>query len=139
MISSRSIDDLLPIVKAKALAHIERCKEHGIELLIYCTYRDNESQNALYAQGRTKEGKIVTNARAGQSYHNFRCAYDCVPIVNGKPAWSDVLLYTTVGKYGEEVGLSWAGRWTGSFKETAHFQYSGKLSLSDLQAGKVPL
>lgn len=39
-----------------------------------CTFRSNEEQNALYAQGRSvgKLGSIVTNARAGQSPHNFK-------------------------------------------------------------------
>lgn len=37
---------------------------------ITCTYRSNDEQNELYALGRTKKGKIVTNAKAGQSKHN---------------------------------------------------------------------
>ena len=37
---------------------------------ITCTYRSNEEQNQLYALGRTVKGKIVTNAKAGQSKHN---------------------------------------------------------------------
>jgi peptidoglycan L-alanyl-D-glutamate endopeptidase CwlK len=37
---------------------------------ITCTHRSNEEQNQLYAIGRTVKGKIVTNAKAGQSKHN---------------------------------------------------------------------
>ena len=37
---------------------------------ITCTHRSNEEQNQLYALGRTVKGKIVTNAKAGQSKHN---------------------------------------------------------------------
>ena len=37
---------------------------------ITCTHRSNDEQNELYALGRTKKGKIVTNAKAGQSKHN---------------------------------------------------------------------
>lgn len=138
MISSRSLDDLLPKVKTLALAHVEACAKIGIDLLIYCTYRDAESQNSLYAQGRTSGGAIVTNAKAGQSWHNYRLAYDCVPLVQGKPAWGDSALYRQVGIAGESVGLEWAGRWTGKLKETAHFQYTGGLTLADLQAGRLP-
>ena len=54
MIASRSVDDLVPAVKAKALKFVSACSEQGIDILIYCTYRDEESQNDLYAQGRTK-------------------------------------------------------------------------------------
>ena len=37
--ASRSLDDLLAVVEKKALAHVEACKEAGIDLLIYCTFR----------------------------------------------------------------------------------------------------
>lgn len=37
---------------------------------ITCTHRSNAEQNELYYLGRTKKGKIVTNAKAGQSKHN---------------------------------------------------------------------
>ena len=50
------IDDLLPVVAAKCRAFIGACKAHGIDVLITSTYRDRESQDALYAQGRTAPG-----------------------------------------------------------------------------------
>lgn len=136
MISSRSLDDLTPEMKAKALKHIEVCKNLGIQLLIYCTYRDNEAQAEVYAQGRTKPGKIITEAKPGESYHNYRIAYDCVPLINGKPEWnSSAAVWSVVGKLGEEVGLEWAGRWKGRLKETVHFQEPGH-TLRELQARK---
>lgn len=138
MINSRSLEDLVPAVKKRALAHIEACKEAGIELLIYCTYRDFEAQEAEYAKGRTAPGAIVTSAKPGQSYHNFRCAYDCVPLVGGKPDWNNTVLYNRVGELGEKLGLQWSGRWTGKLREVAHFQYTGGYSLEELRAGAVP-
>jgi len=136
MIASRSIDDLLPVVKEKVKKLVALCKGDGIELLITSTYRDNESQNALYAQGRTEPGKIVTNAKGGQSFHNYRCAVDVVPLVNGKPDWDGTHpIWAKIGNYGKLAGLEWAGEWT-RFKELAHFQYTGGLTLSDLRAGK---
>lgn len=138
MIASRSLDDLLPVVRKKAEAHVKACAECGIDLLIYCTYRDGESQNSLYRQGRETTGAIVTNARAGESMHNYRVAYDCVALVGGKPQWGDSVLARKVGMIGESVGLDWSGRWSGKLKETAHFQYTAGLSLKDLQSGKLP-
>ena len=135
MISSRSIDDLNPLVRHLAQRHIEECKKVGIDLLIYCTYRDNEAQNDLYSQGRTKPGNIVTNARGGDSAHNYRIAYDCVPLVNGKAAWSNTALYKQVAEIGKKLGLEWAGDWK-SFKEFPHFQYTGGLTIAELKAGK---
>lgn len=136
MINSRNINDLNSKVTAMASEFINRCKAEGIDVLITSTYRDAESQNALYAQGRTKPGKKVTNAKAGQSYHNWRVAFDFVPIVNGKAQWNDAELFTKCGEIAESVGLEWAGRWT-KFKELAHCQYTGGLKLADFQAGKT--
>ena len=126
--SSRKLEDLSPYVRNAALKHKELCHSHGVELLIYCTLRSNEEQDVLYAQGRTTKGAIVTNARAGQSAHNpnkegFAEAYDCCPMIGGKPIWdSKNTAWAIVGACGEESGLSWSGRWAGKLKETAHFQ-----------------
>jgi peptidoglycan L-alanyl-D-glutamate endopeptidase CwlK len=138
MINSRSLTELHPKVATMAMQFVQKCNDVGIDLLVTSTYRDSESQDSLYAQGRTTPGKIVTNARAGQSWHNWRCALDVVPLRNGKPVWeSSDPIWRKVGEIGESVGLEWAGRWSGKLKETAHFQYTGGLTLADLQAGKV--
>ena len=136
MINSRSLSDLNPKVAAMCSEFINRCKVAGIDVIITSTYRDAESQNELYAQGRTKPGKKVTNAKAGQSYHNWRVAFDFCPIVNGKCQWGDDALWTKCGEIAEGIGLEWAGRWT-KFRETAHCQFTGGLSLADFQAGKT--
>ena len=141
MKNSRSLDDLLPPVRARAQAFLDACKQEGIDLLVTSTFRDLESQAALYAQGRTTPGKRVTNAKAGQSYHNWRVAFDVVPMRDGKPVWNttgaDGKLWERIGQLGEAVGLEWAGRWK-TFREYAHFQYTGGLSLAQLAAGKTP-
>lgn len=136
MINSRSLSDLNPKVAAMCSEFLNRCKAAGIDVIITSTYRDAESQNALYAQGRTLPGKKVTNAKAGQSFHNWRVAFDFVPLVNGKPNWNDTVLFTRCGEIGESVGLEWAGRWV-RFKELAHFQYTNGLKLIDFQNGKT--
>lgn len=136
MINSRSLSDLNPKVAALCSEFINSCKKHNIDVIITSTYRDTESQNALYAQGRTAPGKKVTNAKGGQSFHNWKVAFDFCPLVNGKPNWSDVALYTKCGEIAESVGLEWAGRWK-TFKELAHCQYTGGLTLHDFQQGKT--
>ena len=135
MINSRSLDDLIPQAHVRADKLIELCKAAGIDLLITSTYRDNESQDALYAQGRTKPGKIVTKAKGGESFHNYRCAFDVVPLVNGKPVWDDIPLWEQIGRLGKQIGLEWAGDWP-TFKESPHFQYTGGKTLKQLQAGE---
>lgn len=138
MISSRKIEDLHPIVAAKCRAHIAACAAEGIDLLITSTYRDGAEQDRLYAIGRTTPGRKVTNARAGQSFHNYRLAYDIVPLRHGKPVWGttgeDGKLWERIGALGEAQDLEWAGRWS-RFREFAHFQYTGGRPLSYFQKG----
>ncbi len=135
MINSRKITDLHPHVAKLCTAFILACEAQKIDVIITSTYRDSESQNALYAQGRTKPGNKVTNAKGGQSFHNYKIAFDFCPIVNGKCDWNNTATFTKCGEIAESLGLEWAGRWK-SFKELAHCQFTGGLTLADLKAGK---
>lgn len=85
-------------------------------------------QDALYAQGRTKPGKKVTNAQAGQSYHNFGLAFDIVILEdrdgNGTfetANWEVNDLWRKVAKFFKSHGWEWGGDWK-SFKDYPHFQ-----------------
>lgn len=112
------------------------CKDKGIDVILTSTYRDKESQDALYAQGRTTPGKKVTNAKGGQSMHNWRVAFDVVPVINGKAVWNDDNLWNRVGEIGESVGLEWGGRWS-KFIDKPHLQFTQGLTLADFNAGKM--
>ena len=125
--ASRSLEDLAAPVKSAALAMLARCRAAGLEVLIYCTLRSNDEQAALYAQGRTKPGPVLTNAGPGRSMHNpdgqgRAWAFDAVPLVSGKAAWDDVVMVTKMGEIGEACGLEWAGSWRGPLRERVHFQ-----------------
>lgn len=137
MINSRDVNDLLPKVAEKVRAFIAACKKDGIDIIITSTYRDAQSQNELYAQGRTKPGKRVTNARAGESWHNWRCAADFVPIAGGKAQWNNDALWNRCGAIAERCGLEWAGRFV-KFREKAHVEYHPGITLADARAGKKP-
>lgn len=126
--ASRNLSDLAPATQLKAEAFIEACNAVGLDVLIYCTLRTSAEQDELYKIGRTLPGKIVTNARGGQSLHNTGRAFDFVPLIHGKPQWSDSALYARCGIIGEGLGLEWAGRWAGRLRETAHMQYTGGMS-----------
>ena len=139
MINSRNLNDLLAPIRTRSEKFMSLCLGKGIDVIITSTYRDAESQSALYAQGRTAPGRIVTNARAGDSFHNWRCAFDVVPLRNGKAVWDEAdPLWTQIGAVGMMCDLDWAGSWH-TFREFPHFQYTGGLSLADLKSGKLPV
>lgn len=123
---SRKLTDLHPEMQGLATKFLAACRSEGIDLLVTCTLRSNAEQADLYALGRTKPGKVVTNAKPGQSMHNFGLALDVVPLRAGKPVWGatgeDGKLWKRIGEIGEAVGLEWAGRWT-KMREFPHFQH----------------
>lgn len=125
MITSRSLDDLLLPVAQRAQQLIDACHAAGIDIIVTSTYRDLESQARLYAQGRSLPGQIVTYADQGDSWHNWRRAFDVVPLKNGKPVWSvrghDKDVWMQIGKIGESLGLEWGGSWD-RHPDYPHFQ-----------------
>lgn len=129
------------------------------------TLRTYKEQNDLFALGRTVAnpngktakrpfGSKVTNARGGQSYHNFGLAFDIVLLKDtegtgkfnkaswetnvdfdgdGKPDWQEIV---TIAK---QHGWEWGGDW--KFTDMPHFQKTFGLSVVELnglvQSGKV--
>lgn len=103
----------------------------NIDIRVVQGLRTVAEQNALYAQGRTSPGKIVTNCRGGQSYHNFGMAVDCVPSTHvpdapydpdWNPAHPDWKQMTGVGL---DLGLDSGADWR-TFKDYPHFQLTGQ-------------
>jgi len=120
---SRSLDDLTADFRTYVDPWLADCLAAEIDILVTCTYRPMEDQAVLYAQGRTTPGRIVTNAKPGQSAHNYRLALDVVPLVHGKPDWSgDSPLWQQLAGLGQARGLDWLGAPGSPFKEQAHFQ-----------------
>jgi len=137
-VNSRRIEDLHPKVELLCRKFIKVCEEEGFDILITSTYRSPESQNELFAQGRTRPGRVVTWARGGESLHNYRLAFDFAPInKHGKIDWGDIDSFRICGEIGERAGLQWAGRWPAKKREFAHLQFSGGLTIADLKAGKT--
>ena len=61
--ASRKPEDLHPDMLPKYRSFIQGCKEQGIDILTTCTYRPNEEQADLYAQGRTKPERLLPKLR----------------------------------------------------------------------------
>lgn len=129
--SSRSLDDLHPNLQNLAKVFKNICSHEGVPVLIYMTYRSNEEQDELYAQGRTKPGKIVTYAKGGKSDHNFTLngkpaslAFDAVPVRKTEHGdvliWNDPDLWKKLGEVARELNLKWGGNWK-KFIDKPHF------------------
>lgn len=148
MVNSKSMQDLIPEARSRATffiaqAELELSQLTGKRVKVQptSTFRDSESQDELFARGRTAPGKIVTNARGGESWHNFQRAMDFVITIDGKVTW-DKDYYRLAGKIAQESGLTWGGDWNGNGKEDrndwdlCHVQYDADgMTLAKLQNG----
>lgn len=106
--------------------------------MITQAYRTKAEQDALYAQGRTKPGKIVTNAKGGYSNHNYGLSFDYVPLDGTRAIWdANNPLWSKFGLIGESLGLEWGARWK-QLPDRPHLQYTFGLSINDLVKGKRP-
>jgi len=80
-------------------------------------------QRDIYAQGRTKPGKVVSNAKPGQSAHNFGYAVDLWPLDgNGNFDWNaDQKLFKVMADIAVSMGLT-AGYYFKSFFDMPHVE-----------------
>lgn len=118
--SEKVIATLLPEVRPLARALVHKAAAHGITIKLISGLRSYAEQDALYAQGRTKPGSIVTKVRGGYSNHNFGIAFD-IGVFEGTKYLPESPKYKAVGVLGAELGLDWGGNWK-SFVDTPHYQ-----------------
>ncbi len=116
-VTTERIASLAPHVQEPATIFINRVEaELGIQLRVMSAHRSFEEQDALYEQGRTTPGKIVTNAQGGESHHNYGLAIDVVIMENGQPVWEPIP--ENVAQIAQELGFRWGAEWD----DPAHFQ-----------------
>lgn len=145
--SAARLVGLHPVVAAGVKALIQRSYARGVPIVITQGLRTIAEQNALYAQGRSKPGPIVTNAKGGTSYHNYGLAVDFALLMpDGKSLSWDVNRngdkdktadWQEVVQEAKRLGFEWGGDWT-SFKDYPHLQMAFGLTTKQLRAGKRP-
>lgn len=103
---------LYPPFLHKLLLTLKEARLLGQDYIAVSAYRDRKEQAALYAQGRTKPGKRVTNAPAGFSAHNWGIAVDVAADVSPRrglqPSWDSrhyEVLKQAGAKHGLQVGV----------------------------------
>ena len=115
----------------------------GYRLRFTHVLRTIKEQDDLYAQGRTKKGSIVTNAKGGQSIHNYGLAFDIVILRdldnNGTFETADFTVneyWKKIASFFKSKGFIWGGDFK-SFKDAPHFELSNGLKWSYFKALKT--
>jgi peptidoglycan L-alanyl-D-glutamate endopeptidase CwlK len=126
--ASRKIDDCIPTLKNAWRLAEKKWEEQYPERpkpFLTCTYRSNEEQNDLYNQGRINKKPKVTNAKGGQSPHNYTpsFAFDIAFITIEKKLDWNTRLFSDFSKLISEIEpkMEWGGSWV-SFKDNPHFE-----------------
>lgn len=117
----RDINKLNPKAKLAAEYLLEACEAAGLKVIVTETLRTTERQQYLYAQGRTRPGKIVTQLDGvkKKSIHQYGDAFDVCQNIVGREYEEAVI--NQIGKFGMQIGLEWGGSWKG-FVDSPHFQ-----------------
>lgn len=130
--TERNIKTLLPAAQDKARDFMEALQAAGINAKIISGHRTYAEQGELYAQGRTKPGSIVTNAKPGYSNHNFGVAWDIGIFTEEGKYLPESPLYAKAGAIGKAMGLAWGGDWK-SFPDRPHFEVPTGLTLAQMR------
>ena len=111
---------LHPWLDQKLTVLLRKCAKKEIYLIITEGFRSKEYQDSLYAQGRTKPGKIVTNAKGStySSQHMWGVAFDIA--INDRKLLYDTATIRKVAVIAKGIGLGWGGDWK-SIVDTPHF------------------
>jgi len=130
--SEANLQLLHPKAQEAARVFLGKVRSAAIDARIISGTRTYAEQNELFRQGRFgNPGPIVTNARGGQSNHNFGIAWDIGIFQKGKYL-GDSPLYKKAAEVGLVDGLEWGGNWT-SLKDWPHYQLATGLSISDVR------
>ncbi|HEX8576991.1 MAG TPA: M15 family metallopeptidase [Flavobacterium sp.] len=141
------IGKLHPAVRKEVTEIVEACDKAltgKAKIRITQGLRTIEEQNLMYAQGRTLPGKKITNAKGGQSVHNYGFAVDICLIIDGKTAswdtakdWDNdgIADWQEVVKVFARFGWNWGGNWN-TFKDMPHFDKIGFDNWRTLQPKK---
>ncbi len=106
----------------------------GCDYIMISGNRSYAEQDALYAQGRTKPGAIVTKAKGGQSNHNFGIAGDFGVFrgkvyLDGTDAAMAAKVHKACSEHAAACGLEWGGSWSG-FKDLPHYEARTGLTMA---------
>ncbi len=132
-VTQQRIEKLHPLIRDEVTKIIEECNKAltgKAKVRITQGLRTMKEQADLYSLGRTKPGQKVTNAKPGQSIHNYGLAVDICLLIDGKVAswdtakdWDNdrVADWYECVKIFAKYGWDWGGNWK-RFKDLPHFE-----------------
>jgi peptidoglycan LD-endopeptidase CwlK len=130
-VSEARLQNVMPMLADKIRQMASMLETEGIEIRVVQGLRTVAEQDALYAQGRTTPGKIVTNCKGGFSYHNYGLAVDVVPSQFApdqpyNPDWnSSHPAWKRMEAVGQSLGLDSGATWR-TFVDAPHLQITGR-------------
>ena len=133
--SERNIRSLQTEVQKRCRASLAAIRASGLDARVISGTRTYAEQTAIWRRGRFgTPGPIVSNAKAGQSWHNFGRAWDIGIFRPNGEYITDGPQYKEAAQVGLLPGIEWGGHWK-SFKDLPHYQVTGGLnSLSAMRA-----
>ena len=118
---SRDLSLLHPKLQKLVPLIIGACAGQGLPVLITDGWRSKAEQDAIYAQGRTKPGTIVTQVQYPNSMHNWGVAVDFCRNVKGREYDDSDNFFGRVGSVAKSFGMQWGGDWK-NFTDKPHLQ-----------------
>lgn len=118
---SRDVNLLHPKLRVIVAQVLDECAAAGLPVRITQTFRTREEQEALYWQGRTTPGAIVTNARWPNGAHCWGVAFDFCRNVRGREYDDSDGFFRRVAEIGKKHGLAWGGDWK-NFVDKPHLE-----------------
>lgn len=107
----------------------------NVQIVVVQGLRSFAESDALYQQGRNGHpGAIVTNAPAGESYHNYGLAFDFAMITDGKDDYQVGPHWMTVVGIMKAAGMTWGGDFPKGFCDAPHFENKYGYNWRDLLA-----
>ena len=129
---STRIEDLTQDTQERVKMLIQLAGAEGIGIHPISTRRTCADQAAIYAQGRTAPGAIVSGAAGCRTWHVWGRAIDLLAVRNGKIVNNaNDPIYDRLGELGESLGMVWGGKFSWG-RDAGHFEYHPGVKISDV-------
>jgi peptidoglycan L-alanyl-D-glutamate endopeptidase CwlK len=130
--ASTKIEDLTHDTQERVKMLTDLAAAEGIGIHPISTKRSCAEQDAIYAQGRTAPGAIVSGAAGCKSWHVWGRAIDLLAVRDGKVVGNTGdPVYDWLGAQAEKIGMVWGGKFSWG-RDAPHFEYHPGVKISEV-------